>query len=171
MLIEHSLQWGIIIILLQYLKRNWSPKFLYNILAVFTTLCFFGHGLYAIGYYPQPGFFVDMTINVFGLSESASRLFLKVAGYLDMLICIGIWIPRIRKPVLYYAAIWGGITALARIVGNFNPDYWLYSLNSWWFHAVYRIVHCIGPVIMIVIIEGVKRQKADIQKIQEKFNL
>lgn len=171
MLIEHSLQWGIVLILLLYIKKAWSPLTLYRNIGILTVLCFLGHGLYAIGYHSQPGYFIDMTMNVFGMSESSSRLFITIAGYLDLLICIGIWIPVIRKPILYYAVFWGLITALARIIGNFNPDIWVYSLNSWWFQTVFRIVHGIGPFIMLIILNSISREEKETKKIQQKFNL
>src|SRR5688572_20646941 len=37
------------------------------------SLTFISHGLYAIGYLPVPGHFIDMTINVLGVNEVQAR--------------------------------------------------------------------------------------------------
>ncbi len=83
-------------------------------------LTFVGHGLYAIGYYPVPGNFIDMTINILGVTESGAKNLLKIAGIIDLLIPIGFLSRRFSAAAFLYATCWGLLTTLARPV-----SYWL----------------------------------------------
>lgn len=113
------------------------------------ALTFICHGLYAIGYYPVPGLFLSMTIHVFGTDAAQTATFLKVAGVLDFAVALGIFLPaRASKWILLYAVIWGGATAMARIVGNFYWQFPLESLHQWTSEAVYRFPHFLIPAAL-----------------------
>ncbi|QQS30379.1 MAG: hypothetical protein IPM47_05365 [Sphingobacteriales bacterium] len=115
------------------------------------ALTFLGHGLFAIGYYPVPGFFQQMMVNTFGWSEITTKHFLFVAGVLDIAVAVGIFLPYIKTPLLVYAAGWGFITALARIVANYNSNIPLYSLDLWLFEVIYRLPHGALPLLLLFI--------------------
>ena len=90
-------------------------------------MTFVGHGLYALGYHwPTPANFYGMTSVIFQVEHDTARTFLRVAGILDFLVCIGIFIPLLRRSCALYAAAWGFLTALARPVAGMSM-----SLNYW----------------------------------------
>lgn len=123
--------------------------------SIATALTFTCHGLYALGFYPQPGHFVDMTIRGFLVNEEVARLMLKVFGALDIVISIGIFIPNMARICWIYAVLWGLATALARVWTNFYWDFPLESLNQWIPEMLYRIPHGTIPILVLMItIEG-----------------
>ncbi len=112
------------------------------------ALTFTCHGLYAIGYYPRPGPFVDMTLNILPIEEPTAHLFLKVAGVLDFVISAMLFIPRLARPALLYAILWGSLTALARVVANF---YWHdlgHTFGYWFWEMLYRVSHASLPLLV-----------------------
>ena len=129
-------------------KENFSTLILSMKISI--TLTFTCHGLYALGYYPRPGNFVDMTLNILPFSEDMAHLFLKTMGIVDFIIALGIFIPFITKPLLIWATIWGISTALARVFANFYIDFWFDTLNQWLPHALYRLSHGLIPLALLV---------------------
>lgn len=113
-------------------------------------LTFAAHGMYAFGLYPVPGHFVDMTILSLGVAEETARALLKIAGFLDFGILLLIWVPQVRKYVLYYAVFWGLLTAFARVWAWFDADLPLESLNQWWYQTVYRLPHGLLPLAVLM---------------------
>lgn len=150
--IEYSIQFTSPFLLLCFLNYAWAKKNLLVILKILIALTFIGHGLYAIGYYPVPGYFVDMVIRIFNCSESFARNFLLVAGALDFIIAIGIFLPHknIVKYCLYWAMIWGFATAFARVIGNFYPDFIIHSLHQTTYQMVFRLPHGLIPLLAIL---------------------
>ncbi|WP_298318051.1 hypothetical protein [uncultured Aquimarina sp.] len=147
----------------EYMIQFMSPVLLY--LVLFTTVefkkirlialiaiafTFSCHGLYAIGYYPRPGNFIDMTLNTLPISEPSAHMLLKIAGILDFVVAIAIFIPKISYPALVYAFIWGGITALARLVGHFHIEFLGNSFNQWTWEVLIRLPHALIPLFVIV---------------------
>jgi hypothetical protein len=110
------------------------------------ALTFIGHGLYAWGYYPVPGHFIDMFINVLGFTEEFSLASLKVAAVLDFAAAILIFIPRTSRISLMYCVLWGGLTASARILSGFNSDLIADSLNQFTYETAYRLAHGLIPL-------------------------
>lgn len=156
--------------LMEYAAQVLSPAFLYYALTrmgkgrtlprphdslltfglrIAVALTFVGHGLFAIGYYPIPGAFIDMTINVMGVSETQAVTFLHAAGVLDFVISIGIFIPRLARASLLYAAIWGFLTALARPVSSVLLLDDLSNLGYWSFQALLRLPHALLPIVIL----------------------
>ena len=95
--------------------------------------------------------FVDMVINIFQFSEVHAKLFLKIAGVLDFLVAILIFIPRISTYALLYAALWGGLTALARTWANFYWSFPLESLHQHLYETIYRLPHMLVPLAALCI--------------------
>ncbi len=150
---EYSAQFMSPILLYLYYFKKLSFKKFTLILKISIALTFICHGLYAIGYYPQPGYFVDMTIKTLHLSEAYARQLLIIFGILDFIIAIGIFIPSIAIPSLIYACIWGFLTSLARIVGNFYIDFPLMSLHQWTHEFILRLPHALLPLALIIILK------------------
>ncbi|MCM2278524.1 MAG: hypothetical protein NDJ89_10660 [Oligoflexia bacterium] len=78
------------------------------------ALTFFGHGLFAVGFYPVPGNFVDLTLQLVGGTESHARSLLRVVGTLDLLMAPALFIPGLGKAALTYGVLWGFLTTVAR---------------------------------------------------------
>jgi len=115
------------------------------------ALTFICHGLYAVGYYPRPGNFIDMTLNILPITEPAAHTLLKVAGILDFVVAIVIFIPKIAKPALIYAIIWGGLTAIARLVGHFYFDFLGITFNQWTWEVIIRLPHALIPLFVLLL--------------------
>ena len=138
-------------------KVNHNKLLIYLKIAI--ALTFSAHGLYAIGFYPQPGVFIDMIINIFGVGEQTAKQLLYVAGTLDFIISITIFIPRLAKVSLFYAVAWGGLTALARTWANFYAGFPLESLNQHLHETLYRLPHMLVPMAAFFIIPKIKNKQ------------
>lgn len=163
---EHSIQFGLPFVLLYSLREGYNKRKLIVILKILIAVTFFSHGLYAFGVYPVPGKFVDMVINIFGCSESFALSFLYVAGILDFVIAVLIFIPKLSKYVLIYAVVWGLLTALARVAANFYWDFPIQSLHQNLYQVIYRLPHGITPLIVLTGIVVYLKQKKTL-KIKE----
>jgi len=110
-----------LLLTIYYPDKVFSKKFSIGIkLAIAST--FIAHGMYAIGYYPRLGVFVDMTINSIGVSESIAHLILKIAGILDIVAAVSLFLNRYSQVFILYCVVWGLLTAIARSWANINPD-------------------------------------------------
>ena len=159
-LLEHAIQVGTPLLVLYVAKRrsvstslgtgDLAQLLLYCNIAI--ALTFASHGLFALGVYPIPGRFVDMVISITGLGEGAVRTLLLVAGVLDLVIAVGVFLPRrFARPVLYYAAFWGLATALARLFAGFQWGNPLLSFHNYGFQVVYRLPHGLLPVVALLL--------------------
>jgi hypothetical protein len=149
---EYAIQFSLPLLFCYSLTQRIQPSKLLLYLKITIAFTFSAHGLYAIGYYPQPGVFVDMLINSLHFSEFAAHSFLIVAGVLDFVIAVAIFFPRVARYFLVYAAIWGGLTALARTWANFYWDFPLDSLHQNLYETVYRLPHMLVPLAALFIL-------------------
>ncbi|WNJ20201.1 hypothetical protein [Pontibacter sp. G13] len=131
-------------------KIDWSHLLL--LLKGAIAMTFVAHGLYAFGFYPRPGVFVDMTINILHCSEPFAHDFLWVAGVLDFVIGVGIFLPKVDRACLIYAVIWGLATAVARTWANlqFDASFWA-LLNQYLPQTIYRLPHGTIPMAAFVL--------------------
>lgn len=151
-LIEYASQIGSPLLLYGALFGGWRREELLVGLKVAVSLTFLGHGLYALGFYPVPGHFVEMTIRITGMGEADARLLLQVAGLLDMVVAVGIFWPKVARGCLLYAGVWGLATALARPWAGFHPALPWVTLHQSLFEAVYRLPHAVLPLAAWVMI-------------------
>ncbi|RZS93361.1 DoxX-like family protein [Aquimarina brevivitae] len=149
---EHSIQFGLPFVLLFRFSQRYDQKHFILILKILIALTFFSHGLYAFGFYPVPGNFVDMVIQIFDCSEQSAITFLYIAGVLDFILAILIFIPKAALGALTYAILWGLLTAFARIVANFNWEYPLDSFHQYFYQVVYRLAHGFVPLLVLLYI-------------------
>ncbi len=120
------------------------------------ALTFFGHGLYAIGYHPVPGNFIDMTMSILGLSEPEARFVLKCAGVVDIAIAVLIFGPSTARAALVYASVWGMLTAFARPAHVLALGSGVESLIYWTAQALCRIPHSVLPAAAwLMVLAGV----------------
>ena len=147
---EHSLQFGVpFVFTLLQIKPIQSDKIILC-LKILTALTFASHGLYALGFYPVPGHFIDMLINILGLSEETSITVLYVAGVLDLIIAVLLFIPKISIYAAGYAFVWGLLTALARVVANYSIDFPIQSLHQSLYETLYRLCHALIPLYILL---------------------
>ncbi|WP_299211513.1 hypothetical protein [uncultured Aquimarina sp.] len=156
---EHSIQFGLPFVLLYSYSKELHYKSLAFIFKVLIAFTFFSHGLYAFGFYPVPGKFIDMTIQIFGFSETTAIFFLYIAGILDFILAILIFIPKVQVYALWYAVVWGLLTAMARIVANFYWDFALQSIHQNLYEVLYRIPHGLTPLLVILLLKKYSTNK------------
>ncbi len=148
---EYTIQFLTPILLYMVLFTSTALKKIRTIALIAIALTFSCHGLYAIGYYPRPGNFIDMIINILHISETNAHFMLKIVGILDFVIAITIFIPRLSYPSLLYAFIWGGLTAIARLVGHFHIDFFATTFNQWTWEVIIRLPHALIPLFVIIV--------------------
>lgn len=123
-----------------------------------TSVTFFSHGLYAMGYYPQPGHFADMMITGLGMTEDIARTTLTWIGYLDIVFAGLVLITPFSyeskglKVILtvniWYAIVWGGLTALARVYTSYTQGMFAHWMDQHLFQTVVRAPHFILPLVI-----------------------
>ena len=161
MFFEHTIQFGVPIALLYFLKHKNTPLLLFY-LKVCIALAFTCHGMYAIGvFYPLPGNFVTMTLNILPVQEEMAKNLLFVAGILDFIIAVAIFIPKLSKLALLYACFWGLITALARIVSGFHYDFSLSIIHQYFYLTLYRLPHGLIPLLIHLYVTKAYTKKAN----------
>jgi hypothetical protein len=148
---EYAIQFMLPLFFCYGLSQRIELKKLLLMMKIAIALTFTAHGLYAIGYYPQPGGFVDMLINIFNITEATAKNILHIAGVLDFIISVTIFIPRLSKYSLIYAVVWGGLTALARTWANFYIDFPIDSLHQNLYETLYRLPHALVPLAALFI--------------------
>ncbi len=150
--LEYTLQWGSPFLLIWlFIKQNISLRFIFGIkIAIaFTFIC---HGLYAVGYYPRPGEFTEMTLILLQIGDQAAMRFLQTVGWLDFLASILIFLPfsQIRMLGLLYCMLWGFATTIARVWAHFQIDFWQNSLSQWLHESLYRFPHFLIPGALLL---------------------
>lgn len=159
MLVEHSLQAVAPIALVWfYLSREKLQWWAYTI-SVAAALTFIGHGLYAVGYYPVPAHYQTMTMELLALSEVGAKSFLVLMGYLDFAAAAAIFIPCIRRLGLIYMILWGGCTALARLLTMFEPAQQWYGLDEAVGETLVRTSHWALPLVLFALLPMWKKNK------------
>ncbi len=102
---EYSLQMLAPFLVLHFAHRkSIGPGFILLIkwAIVLTFTC---HGLYAIGYYPRPVHFQEMVMNILPVQEKGAFQFLNLAGILDFVLSVLLFLPwkRGQQIALLYA--------------------------------------------------------------------
>lgn len=147
-LIEYTIQWStpiLLILAIYHLPNNFKFRLFIKI-AIAAT--FIGHGLYAFGFYPTPGNFIQMVIDMFRMNDTQADFFLKTVGVLDFIAAVGIFLPKLQKPSLIYCIIWGFATAFARIFINFDIQFPIETLHQWLHQTIYRLPHGGIPLLL-----------------------
>ena len=95
------------------------------------------------------------SFNAIGIYPSVEQIqnMIYIAGVLDMILAVGIFLPKKwSTPFLVWALIWGLLTALSRVVGFTNFDPSLHTLIQWLPQTIMRLPHALIPFAAIVII-------------------
>ena len=134
------------VLMLPYTPQEWeTPAEL--MLTLSLSLCFIGHGVFALGYFPVPADFVVMTMNILRLSEANAFTFLTLVGSLDLLAALLIWLPirELRRGAIIYMVVWGALTALARPLGLPSSSAFEH-LILWGPEGLWRLSHALVPL-------------------------
>lgn len=156
---EYAIQFTLPLLFCYALTQRINPARLLLGMKIVIALTFSAHGLYATGFYPQPGVFVDMFISILHVSEPVAIKMLFFAGILDFVLSVALFVPRLAKYALLYAAIWGGLTAVARTWANFYFDFPLNSLHQNLYETLYRLPHMLVPLAAIFILFQLKETR------------
>lgn len=151
---EYTIQFMMPVLLWLWVQEKINVRKFILICKICIALSFTCHGLYAVGFYPVPGNFIDMTISITGLSQNHSYIYLLVAGILDFILAIGIFSPnrKIVLGLLAYATFWGIATSLARIFAYVRLDYFWDPFMQWIPHTIYRLPHGLLPFVTFIMI-------------------
>ena len=138
-------------------RKELSNKSIY-LAQIAISVTFVSHGLFAVGYYPQPGHFADMLIVSFGIEEELARLILVVVGVLDFVFGAIILIPygKLNSPLkrtvfnlfVWYGIVWGFLTALARFYAPLKLDLLWSNVIQDLHEFCIRIPHFIIPIFI-----------------------
>ncbi len=128
-------------------------------LKVSVALAFIPHGIFAMGLVFIPGHFLDMTIKILGINESQATNFLFVAGLIDIVFSVLIFIPKISKYIILYLIFWGFTTAVARLVSGFNGNFILSSFHNFTYLVIFRLSHGIVPLLIYLIELKLKKRQ------------
>lgn len=148
MFIEHGGQMLIPVLLVMALALGVRHRVtVITVLIAFVTT-FVGHGCYALGLWPTPSVFHAMISVILDVEYETANTLLRTAGVLDFLVCIGIFVPYLRRPCALYAAAWGLLTAIARPVAgmSFSLNYW--GADQFIHEAVLRAPHFLIPLFL-----------------------
>lgn len=147
--LEYALQFGSPALLLLYHRKRTkiSYSFLVRLAIALTFIC---HGLYAFGYYPVPGNFMEMTVHILRVSDETAIWLLRSAGVVDFITAALLFFPHKKywKIALYWMIPWGFFTALARIVAHWDWYEPLSTLHAWGFEFIYRFPHFLVPLAL-----------------------
>ncbi len=123
-------------------------------LKIAVAITFISHGIFAMGLLYVPGYFIDMTIQILKVSESNAKLFLLIAGILDIAMSILIFIPKYAKIALIYMIFWGILTAFARLTAGFNYHFIFNSFHQNLYLTIYKLPHGILPLSILILHSG-----------------
>jgi len=152
MLIEYVLQAGIPLLFLWVLVWPMALKTWAWMASLCLSACFIGHGLYAVGFHPVPWSFQVMTMDILGVSEESALAFLYTVGVLDFVAAIAILVPQLRRVGIYYMVVWGGATAIARILAHYDPAQKYNGMDPWIAECVVRSSHWLVPMLLLMML-------------------
>ena len=148
MFIEHGGQMLIpsILVLALLLGVRHRVTVFMAILAFIMT--FAGHGSYALGLWPTPGNFYAMTSLILHVDYPTAKAIILAAGVLDLMVCIGILIPFLRRSSAMYGVVWGFLTALARPVAGMSFSLYYWGADQFLHEAALRAPHFLIPLYL-----------------------
>ena len=160
MLIEHGAQVLSPVLLVMALTLGMRHRATVNTAIIAILMTFAGHGLYAAGVWPTPPTFIGMTRSIFGWDYNTTKIFLRVAGFFDFVVCCGMFIPTLRRSCALYAFFWGLMTAAARPIAGMSWDLNYWGADQFLPELVYRSPHWFIPLFLFLYWTFAESQKA-----------
>jgi hypothetical protein len=150
MFVEHGAQFLMPVLLVLALSLGVRHRVTTVVAMVAFVMTFAGHGCYALNLWPTPATFYSMTSVILHVEYETSQSLLRIAGAMDFLVCVGIFVPTLRCACAFYATVWGFLTAIARPVAGMS-----WSLNHWgadqFLHeAAIRAPHFLIPLYLLL---------------------
>lgn len=164
--IEYGGQFLCPLILILALKFGIKHKATISVAVLAFVMIFFGHGLFALGVYPTPANFYEMTMNVLHVSEQGAEFIIRSAGFMDLLVCAALVVPMFRKPALIYATIWGFLTALARPWSGMSLNYEWWGADQYFHLFMLRFPHFLIPMFLILTLCRQSATESDLEIIE-----
>ena len=158
MLMEYGIQVFAPLAYFLYLRKGELTSGLRSFCKVGISLCFLGHGLYAVGIPYQPAKFPYMLQQCLFVSYEQASLLVKIAGYIDFLLVIMIFISKLRILALAYMCFWGLVTASARVVAYTSTSVDFYGIHPWLWETTVRFIHGLAPLIMLLYYRDQKKE-------------
>ncbi|MEM1032802.1 MAG: hypothetical protein AAGN82_20825 [Myxococcota bacterium] len=154
-LLERTSQWAAPALLVGWLRGAQPEGRFRALLSMAIALTFFGHGLYAVGFYEVPGAFVTMIMNGLGVGEPTAVTLLHAAGVLDLVIAgVVLLAPKLPRRLvlstLAWAVAWGALTTLARVWSNVSWTFFEETVAQWLHEAVLRFPHAVLPLVLFL---------------------
>lgn len=115
------------------------------------VMTFAGHGCYALNIWPTPATFYAMTCVSLHVEYETAAWLIRVAGVLDVIVCIGIFIPLLRRSSAMYAMLWGFATAIARPVAGMSWSLYYWGTDQFLHEAVLRAPHFLIPLYLFLV--------------------
>lgn len=150
---EYSLQFGSPFFLWAFYRNRGAAGAAYQFwMKAAIALTFTCHGLFAMGIVPTPGYFVEMVMNITGLDQSGAFVFLKIAGILDIILSVMLFLPQRWSvlPALAYAVFWGLATTVARVWAYSYIMGWDDLLMRWLHESIMRLPHFLVPLFLLL---------------------
>lgn len=150
-ILEYALQCGSpFFLLFAFRKKALTPRLIWW-MKIAVAVTFSSHGLYAVNYYPIPGNFIEMVINVLPMNEGQALVFLKIMGFFDFVISVFLFLPwrYIQIAGLVYAVLWGAMTTIARLMAYFHSEFALSWFKQWLHECVIRFPHFLIPLLLL----------------------
>ena len=148
MFVEHGGQMLIPVLLVMALALGVRHRATVVTAMIAFIMTFAGHGSYAVGLWPTPSNFFGMITVILQVEHGVAKAILHTVGLLDFLICIGIFIPRLRCPSALYAAVWGLLTAIARPVAGMSMSLLYWGADQFLHEAVIRAPYFLIPLYL-----------------------
>lgn len=150
-LMEYASQWMAPALLLLHAAHR-SPRLVARLGRAAVAATFAGHGLYAVGFHPVPGPFIDMVIQHLGVTEDTARALLLAMGLFDFAVAAAMLLPsRLARPFLAYAAAWGALTTLARLAAGFDATMAGFGAIRWVPEILVRVPHALVPLFLLAL--------------------
>ncbi len=148
MFIEHGGQMLIPIIFVLALALGVRHRVTVAVAILAFIMTFAGHGSYAVGLWPTPSSFYAMTSVILQVDFATAKSLMLAAGILDFVICIGLFVPFLRRPAALYGVIWGFLTAMARPVAGMSLSLFYWGADQFLHEAVLRAPHFLIPLYL-----------------------
>ena len=95
---------------------------------------------------------------ILDVDHETTKMILRVAGVLDVLVCIGICIPAVRRPAALYAFFWGLLTSLARPMAGMDSSLHYWGADQFIHEAVLRAPHFLIPLYLFLVWRRPKKE-------------
>ncbi|SMP72260.1 hypothetical protein SAMN06265222_11528 [Neorhodopirellula lusitana] len=151
MFLEHGGQMLAPILLVTALLFGARHRATLVVAMVALVMTFAGHGCYAVGWWPTPGNFYGMISLSLGVQYETANVMLGVFGILDFIVCIAIFLPYVRRWAIWYAVVWGFLTALARPVAGMSMSLNYWGADQYIHEAVLRAPHFLIPLYLAIL--------------------